>query len=254
LHDTIHLSHESGANAHVNRDFHICGILQPTQTPNDKTVFFQLKADEAIHLEWQSGTFVDMHLSSKQLEAMNIEPKNISGVYIGLKNPYELLHVSDKIEHLHSENLKAIIPAKALSQLYFLLKNMQEILTLISAVVFLAAIFGMVATMLATLNDRRREIAILRMLGASVKAIFILFAQEAFMIVASGIVLGNIMLTCILFLNNLIFNETVQISYIPDFYEVSLLLIMMLLAIIVSTIPALKSYKNSLQDGLMVKI
>ncbi|MDD2357272.1 MAG: ABC transporter permease [Thiovulaceae bacterium] len=256
LHEIIHLSHSSGesAHTHANRDFHICGILKSTGTPNDTSVFFQLKADEAIHLEWQSGHFVDMHISSEQLAKMNIQPKHISGILIGLKNRSNILNIADKLEHFKGENLKAVIPAKALSKLYVLLKNMQEILTLISSIVFVAAIFGMIATMLATLNDRRREIAILRTLGATVKSIFTLFALEAFIIVASGILLGNVLLTLLLILNNLVFYTTVQISYFPDIYELSLLFIMLISAIIVSVIPALKSYKNSLQDGLMVKI
>jgi putative ABC transport system permease protein len=112
----------------------------------------------------------------------------------------------------------------------------------------------MIATMLATLGERRREIAILRTLGATIKSIFILFALEAFIIVASGILFGNILLTLLLILNNLVFNTTVQISYFPDVYELALLFIMLISAIIVSVLPALKSYKNSLQDGLMVKI
>ncbi len=254
LHDTIHLSHSANAHTHANRDFHICGILKPTHTPNDKTVFFQLKADEAIHLEWQSGNFVDMHLTSAQLEKMKIEPKHISGIYIGLKSPFSLLHVSEKIEHLQDAHLKAIIPAKALSQLTFLLKNMQELLSLIAAIVFVAALFGMLATMLATLNDRRREIAILRMLGASVGTIFLLFALESFIIVTSGIVLGNIALTLLILFNNLILNQTVEIGLFPDIYELSMLGGMLILAIIASFLPALKSYKNSLLDGLIVKI
>ena len=195
-----------------------------------------------------------MHISSEQLAKMNIQPKHISGVLIGLKNRSDILNVADKLEHFKGENLKAVIPAKALSKLYLLLKNMQEILTLISGVVFVAAIFGMIATMLATLGERRREIAILRTLGATIKSIFILFALEAFIIVASGILFGNILLTLLLILNNLVFNTTVQISYFPDVSELALLFIMLISAIIVSVLPALKSYKNSLQDGLMVKI
>ena len=256
LGETIHLSHSSGESEdlHANRDFHICGILKPTSTPNDTSLFFQLKADEAIHIEWQSGHFVDMHISSADLAKMNIKPRHISGVLIGLKNRTEILHVSDKIEHFKDENLKAVIPAKALLRLYSLMKNMQDILTLISAVVFIAAIFGMIATMLATLGDRRREIAILRTLGASIKTIFVLFALESSIIVASGILFGNLILTLLLILNNLFFNETMQISYFLDIYEFALLFVMLTSAIVVSVLPALKSYKNSLQDGLMVKI
>ena len=256
LGETIHLSHSSGTDAHThaNRDFHICGILKPTGTPNDESVFFQLKADEAIHIEWQSGHFVDMHISSKELENMHIKPKHISGILIGLKNRSDVLGAAKRIEHLKGENLKAVIPAKALSKLYKLMKNMQNILTVISGMVFIAAIFGMISTMLATLNDRRREIAILRSLGATVKSIFLLFAMEAFIIVTGGIILGNTALGMLIFANNTFLNKVLQIGYLPDVYESFLLLFMIGAAIIVSVIPAIKSYRNSLQDGLMVKI
>ncbi|WP_345991286.1 FtsX-like permease family protein [Sulfurimonas sp. HSL-1716] len=256
LRETIHLSHSSGkhAHAHKNRDFHICGILKPTGTPNDQSVFFQLKADEAIHIEWQSGHFVDMHISSKELENMHIQPKHISGILIGLKNRTDILNTADKIEHYKGENLKAAIPAKALSKLYRLMKNIQEMLSVISGMVFLAAIFGMISTMLATLNDRRREIAILRSLGANIKAIFSLFAMEAFIIVTSGIIAGNMLLAALILINNSFLNEILQIAYLPDMYEISLLFVMIVSAVAVSVVPAVRSYKNSLQDGLMVKI
>lgn len=256
LGETIHLSHSNGADAHphANRDFHICGILKPTGTPNDESVFFQLKADEAIHIEWQSGHFVDMHISSDELAHMNIVPKHISGILVGLKNRSDVLSVAENIEHLKGENLKAVIPAKALSKLYKLMKNMQDILTVISGMVFVAAIFGMISTMLATLNDRRREIAIFRSLGATVKSIFFLFAMEAFIIILGGIIAGNIVLGILIFINNTFLNKVLQIGYLPDIYESFLLLVMIAAAIIVSVIPAVKSYKNSLQDGLMVKI
>lgn len=256
--DTIHLSHSGGEHEHkhehANRDFHICGILKPTGTPNDESLFFQLKADEAIHIEWQSGHFVDMHISSDELAHMKITPKHISGILVGLNNSIDILHVADKIKHLKGANLTAVIPAKALSKLYRLMKNMQEVLTIISSMVFIAAIFGMISTMLATLNDRRREIAILRSLGATVKTIFFLFAAEAFIIVAGGIVAGNAALAFLVFVNNSFLNPALQIGYIPDLYESFMLLVMIVMAVLVSVVPAVKSYKNSLQDGLMVKI
>lgn len=256
LGETIHLSHSKSpfGHTHANRNFHISGILAPTGTPNDESVFFQLKADEAIHLEWQSGHFVDMHISSDKLAHMDITPKHISGILIGLKNRTDVLNVADKIENFKGENLKAAIPAQALSKLYRLMKNMQEVLTLISGIVFVAAIFGMISTMLATLNDRRREIAILRSLGATVKMIFFLFAMEAFIIVTSGIIVGNITLDLLIFTNDTFLDKTLQINYLPSLYESYMLVVMIFTAVAVSVLPAIKSYKNSLQDGLMVKI
>lgn len=250
LGDKVHLSH-GGAHEHhehKNRTFIVSGILKKSFTPNDDVVFMQLKTDEAMHIEWQSGHFVDMHISNEALSKMNIKPKHISGMLVGLKNREQILEVQDKINHYKKENLKAVIPAKALSKLYKLIKQFQDILMLISSMVFIAAIFTMLSSMYSTLNERRREIAILRSLGASVKIIFALFASEAFLIVTGGIILGNILLTILLvFLPE-------NISLFPSLYELSMLLFMVVVAVLASVVPAIKSYMNSLQDGLSITI
>jgi putative ABC transport system permease protein len=254
--DTIHLSHGRHEHAHThnhkNRDFKVVGILKKSMTPNDESVFIDLKADEAIHIEWKSGRFVDMLISSEKLAKMNIEPKYIGGVLIGLKNRFAVLEVQNKINHYKNENLKAVIPAKALSKLYKLMKNLQNILMLISFAVFVAAIFTMLSSMFSTLNERRREVAIFRSLGASSWSVFALFAIESFFIVFSGILVGIALLEISIFVIS--FYVPMKISFGIDVYEFSVLFIIIVLGLIASMFPALKSYKNSLQDGLMVKM
>jgi len=248
--DTIHLEH-AHKHLHANRDFKIVGILSPSITPNDNTLFVQLKVLEAIHIEWQSGHFVDMHLSSESLTHMKIVPKHLSGVLIGLKDKSTLLHVKDTIMHFKDDNIQAIIPAKALASLFKLLKNMQSVLSLISSAVFIAAIFGMLSIMFSTLNERRREISIFRALGAPAKTIFLLFGIEAFLSVLGGIVLGIIILKILLFTASILY--AVPLYYHFNINDTLLLLAMLFIGVMSSFLPALQSYKHSLQDGLMVK-
>ena len=181
---------------------------------------------------------------------MNIQPTQISGMLLGLKNSTQILEVEDKINHYRGENLKAVIPAKALTKLYKLMSSFQDVLMFISGMVFVGAIFTMLSSMFSTLNEKRREIAILRSLGASVKLIFSLFAMESFLIVLGGIVFGNILLSVFVFYANF----SLHVSYLPDFYEIVMLVVMMAIAVLASVIPAIKSYRYSLQDGLMVKV
>nr|WP_321265438.1 FtsX-like permease family protein [uncultured Sulfurimonas sp.] len=251
--DTIHLSHSKHKHHHVhkNRDFKIVGILKKSLTPNDESVFIHLKADEAIHIEWQTGRFVDMHISNEKLSKMNIKPKYIGGVLIGLKNRSSVLEMQDKINNFKNENLKAVIPAKALSKLYKLMKNLQNILMLISGAVFVAAIFTMLSSMFSILSQRRREMAIFRSLGASSSNIFALFAIESFFIISLGVFIGIVVLN--LFLLILSFNTPVEICFSLDLYQFFMLGIMLILGLLASMFPAFRSYKNSLQDGLVVK-
>jgi putative ABC transport system permease protein len=252
--DIIHLSHSKHKHVHKhkNREFKVSGILKKSMTPNDESVFIRLDADVAIHIEWQSGHFVNLNIASEKLSRMNIKPKYIGGVLIGLKNRSSVLSVQDKINSYKNENLRAIVPAKALSKLYKLMKNMQDILMLISLGVFIAAIFTMLSSMFSTLNERRREIAIFRSLGASSWNIFVLFAIESFLIIFSGILIGILFLDATLFLIS--FYIPVEIFYAIDSYEIIMLVIMIITGFFASLLPALKSYKNSLQDGLSVRI
>ncbi|WP_294966967.1 FtsX-like permease family protein, partial [Sulfurimonas sp.] len=250
----IHLSHSNykHVHKHKNREFKVSGILKKSMTPNDESVFIRLDADVAIHIEWQSGNFVNLNIDSKKLSRMNIKPKYIGGVLIGLKNRSAILGVQDKINSYKNENLRAIVPAKALSKLYKLMKNMQDILMLISAAVFIAAIFTMLSSMFSTLNERRREIAIFRSLGASSWNIFALFAIESFLIIVSGILIGIVFLDATLFLISSYL--PIEMFYAIDSYEIGMLFIMIVIGLIASLFPALKSYRNSLQDALSVRM
>ncbi len=252
LYDKVHLAHSySGEqHEHQNREFRVSGILKQSKTPNDDLVFMQLKTDEAIHLEWQSGHFVDMQIESEKLSHMDIKPRHLSGMLIGLKNHQQTLHVEEKINHYKGESLKAVLPAKALSKLFKLMQYFQDVLFFISTAVFITALFTMLSSMFSTLNERRREIAILRSLGARGKIIFVLFATESLLIVSSAIVLGITLLTLLI----AFIPSALSISYMPDMYEIGVLLVMVAISLCASLIPALSSYKQSIQDGLIVKI
>ena len=248
--DTIHLSHgkHHHKHTHKNRAFEVVGVLKRSMTPNDESVFMQLKADEAIHIEWQSGHFVDMHISSEKLSCMGIKPKHISGMLLGLKNRSTILGVEDKINHYKGQNLKAVIPAKALSKLYKLMKNLQDLLMIISSAVFIAAIFTMLSSMYSTLNERRREMAIFRSLGAGVKTLFLLFLIEGFLVVFSGVIMGVVLVEIFgLF-------SPFKLPFGVDLYQFFILFCMVVIALLSSLLPAFRSYKNSLADGLVVKI
>ena len=254
--DAILLSHGHGhdAHRHANRPFRISGILSPTMTPNDETVFVALKALEAIHIEWQSGRFIDMHLSSEDLEKMNTVPKHLSGILVGLKDHSEILRVQNMIDQMKDTSLKAVIPAKALAKLWKVMGKMENVLLFISAMVFVAAVFGMVATMLSTLNERRREIAILRTLGARPYHIFTLFVMESLATVALGITAGLVVLELCLFGGDLFFTGSMALSKLPDGVEWMMLLLMMFGAFLASCVPAYQAYKHSLKDGLTVRL
>ena len=84
----------------------------------------------------------------------------------------------------------AIMPTVTLSQLWEMLAIVEKILLLFSLVVVSVSLLGMLTTLLANLSQRRRELAILRSVGAKPWHIFSLMSIEAVLISVIGTALG----------------------------------------------------------------
>ena len=86
----------------------------------------------------------------------------------------------------------AILPGVALSELWQMMSMFENVLRLISALVLLAAVLGMGAVLLASIRERRQEIHLLRMMGASPFYLFCLVEMEAVILCLSGMLLGAV--------------------------------------------------------------
>jgi putative ABC transport system permease protein len=127
----------------------------------------------------------------------------------------------------------------------------------VSALVLLAGLIGLLTALLSTLNERRREMAVLRAVGAHAHHVIVLFVLESILVVLGGCVLGVAMLYSM---------QAIMQSFIADNYglflsikmldagQITILLVALLLAVLLSLIPGFIAYKRSLQDGLMVRI
>ena len=126
----------------------------------------------------------------------------------------------------------------------------------ISIMVVFTAILGMIITILAALNERRREMAILRSIGAKPIQIFLLFSTEATIIALIGVLIGFCGLYGILFLiQPSIENLTglyLEITA-PEWNEIILMTSIVGVSILASILPAFRAYRTSLSDGLMIR-
>src|SRR5260370_35371088 len=77
------------------------------------------------------------------------------------------------------EPLLAIIPGLALQQLLSLVGVADQALMLIAAFVVLAGLLGVLTSILTSLNARRREMALLRSVGAPPRDILLLLIRPA---------------------------------------------------------------------------
>ena len=165
---------------HDDKPFRVSGILAKTGTPVDRTVHVSLEAIEAIHVDWQSGGRVPgQSVSADEVRKMDLKPKAITAALVGLKSKLATFQLQRAINEYAQEPLSAIMPGAALQELWGLVGTAETALSVVSAMVVATALLGMVTMILTTLNERRREMAILRSVGARPRTILGLLMAEA---------------------------------------------------------------------------
>ncbi len=167
------------------------GILAKTGTPVDRTVHISLQALEAIHVDWRAGARMPgPGVSAEQVRTMELRPKAVTAAMIGLRSRLDSFKLQRFINEYPEEALAAILPGVALQQLWGLVGVAETALGAVAAMVVVTALLGMATMVLATLNERRREMAILRSVGATPGHIMGLLLAEAALLVTAGATLG----------------------------------------------------------------
>jgi putative ABC transport system permease protein len=242
---------------HDDKPFTIVGILHKTGTPVDRTVHVPLEGISAIHIDWQSGRRGIIKIDSEQALMMDLQPREITAFMLGLKKRITTFRVQRQINEYSKEPLMAIIPGSTLTSLWTTLSSFEVILLGISILVVLAGLTGMLTTIISSLNERRREMAVLRAIGAHPYHILILFVLETLFLMVMSIMLGLILLYGLLLITKPLLIESIgislQIGWL-DWAQISIIAVITLIALMISLIPGMIAYRRSLQDGLMIRI
>ena len=172
---------------HADKPFHVSGILARTGTPVDRTVHISLEALEAIHVDWRGGSRLPgPGVSAEEVRRMELKAKAVTAALIGLKSRLQSFQLQRLINEHPEEALAAVLPGVALQQLWGLVGVAETALGGVAAMVVVTALLGMATMVLATLNERRREMAILRSVGATPAHVLGLLLAEAALLVAAG--------------------------------------------------------------------
>jgi len=255
--DRIVLSHGDGAlaaNDHADKPFTVVGVLAPTGTPVDRSVHISLAAMEAIHLDWMAGApLPGMSISAEQALKQDLRPRQVTAALVGLKSRTAVFSVQRWVAGYAPEPLLAVLPGVALDELWDLVGLGERGLLAVSALVAAVSVLGLVAVVLAGLNERRRELAILRAVGAGPRHVLLLLLLEGGLITGLGLLLGLAACTGLTLAlgpwAQAHVGLTLQLRW-PGEAEARVLGLIFATGWAASLLPAWRAYRLSLADGL----
>ena len=240
---------------HKDNPFKIVGILDRTTTPVDRGLYISLQAMEAIHIGWESGTpnKENAHLFS----AEQLQPKQITAFFSAAHARTDALKLMREVNDYEDEPLLGIIPALTLSELWQSLSYAEISLQVIAVFVVAVSHLGMLISIYTTLNERRREISILRAIGGSQPLTIILFVSETVFLSLAGCAVGIFFLYSGLFATQSLIQWHAGIYISIEWLETTdaiYLVSILVLGILSGLTIGYKAHRNSLADGLMIRV
>jgi putative ABC transport system permease protein len=259
--DALVLSHGSHAVSFHDHDalpFRVAGVLAPTGTPVDRTLHVSLEAVEAIHLGWEAGVpLPGRTVDEAGARAADLRPETLSAFYLGLDSPVAVLQLQALVNGWREEPLTAILPAVALQQFFSLVGVAEDALLLVSGFVVLTGLAGMMTMVLASLSERRREMAILRSVGARPGHVLVLLLAEALVLTVLGTLLGAALVQALILAGGPVLEDLAGIRFAagwPSPREWGLMGAVVVGGTLAGLVPAALAYRRSLADGLTVRL
>jgi len=244
---------------HEDKPFRIVGILARTGTPVDRTVHVSLEAITAIHVDWQSGmrALPGGRVDAEAARAMDLTPDSITAFMVGMQNRVMTFGLQRAVNEYRQEALLAIMPGVALTQLWNLVGIADTALMIVAAFVVLAGLLGMLTAILTSLNERRREMAILRSVGARPRHVFTLLVTEAGLLAAGGVAAGVALCYGLMYAAKPLLERRFGLFLEPGGltgYDIGLLAAIVAAALVMGALPAWRAYRNTLADGLTPRV
>jgi len=211
-----------------------------------------------LHVDWRSGvkragstTSVDDTL------AMDLTPQAITSFLVGMKSRLKAFSFQRHVNEYRAEPLMAVIPGAALQELWQLIAIAENALIAVSIMVIVTGLTGMLTVIISSLNERRREIAIFRALGAKRNTLLGLLMVESGFYGLFGIVVGYTLHLIVLWFANGYVQTRYGIELTLGWPNQTMMYILsgfLVVAICMGLLPGYRAYRQSLSDGLSANL
>ena len=182
---------EKNPRLHAER-YAVTGVMAPTGTPDDRVIFIPIEGVYRMGGHELRGTGTAVDAEAFHLREIPNEHKEVSAVLLRFRRGGVTpgLRLSREINMSNDSATLAWPIAQVLADLYRKLFWAIEVLRLVAGIVVVVAGAALLASLYNTMSERRRELAILRALGARRATVFGAVMGEAVVIAGIGSLLG----------------------------------------------------------------
>ena len=237
--------------------FKIVGVLASTGTPNDRATFvnmegFYLMEGHAKPIETPDPDFIAGETpSDAAIRPLSIPEREVTSILVrngGLWGPQMMNIINEGLQSQAAAPVGEI--NKLLSQIVGPLLTALMIVTLITCVV---AAVGIMVAIYNSMNDRRRDIAVMRALGARREAVTGIILLESLLIASIGGVFGWVLAHLAIALASPAIEAKTGVH--ANFFTISsfewfVLPLVLVLAALAGLLPAMVAYRTDVSRNL----
>jgi len=199
----------------------------------------------------------DGHAHAEDVSIEDVEVTQVTSFFVGTTDRRDVLQLQRDINDFEDEPMMAVLPGVALNEMWQGLGYAETGLRLVAIFVVLVGLLGMLVSLYTSLNERRREMAILRAVGAGPNRILALLVLESVCLAAAGALAGLALVYALLAAGQSIVEAQVGLFIPirpPGPIELLLLGAVVTAGFLMGFVPAFKAYRTALHDGLAVRV
>jgi len=235
-------------------EYTIVGVLEPTNTPSDRVIWIPIEGIFRMGGHVLRGTGDEEGFVPEAGESIPDEHKEVSAVMLNLRAPtagFEL----DRLVNKQGKVATFAFPiGLVMADLFNKIGWVNQVFELVAYLVVLVSAAAILASIYNTINERRREFAILRALGARRATVFSAIVIEAATIAGLGAALGFVVYAAILGGTAIVVRaQTGVVLEVTRFHPIFIYapLGMIALGALAGILPAIKAYTTDVAENLI---
>ena len=232
-------------------EYVVVGVLEPTSSPNDRVIWIPLEGAYRMEGHFLRGAG-EKYVPQPRTEIPE-EHREVSAVMLVLEGGQAGFALDEKINKQGQVATFAWPIATIVADFFNKMAWGILVLEYLGYLVMVIAAGSILASLYNTMNERRREFAILRALGARRGTVFGVIVLESTTLAALGALVGFLVYAVILFSAARFVREKVGVTLDVSAYHHVLGLAppaMILLGALSGILPALRAYRTEVSDTL----